>query len=273
MSFLCLGRNYLPRNLDDFADQNLVTAKTSSPLRPRHADERRRGGAVDRSVVSVVDEEPAVPGLQLSPRGATTAIVSTPGGLATFRRWRGGKRAFRPPTSCVAPPKNDEPVRDITTWPPAGCRAARGNDLLIDDTESCDSSHGIFACDPGNAAFACPLGPNLSCETRRPGRRKLAVAFPTSARSGSWTRRPFSRETPASSILADDRSIRCPFITICQRSRFRENSGRPRGPGVHVSGAAAERPEQTFSRSRGFAQLDDARTGSTASSWRIWTHP
>jgi hypothetical protein len=268
MSFLCLGRNYLPRNIDDCPDQNLVDDENTRRLYALVA-QRTRGevALVDLLGGTVVDEEPSVLGFNFLPVGAQpTSIVSTPGGLATFVAVAevGKEGIFALPTSCVAPRKNSEPVRDITTWPACRLPSPPGEmALLVDDAESCPSSQSAPACDPTKTDFRCPEEADLSCETKQPGRRKLAVAFPDLGQIGIIDAQtilkgvagqfdpcvieysvPLHQDLPATPLL----------------EQLPPDLAHPAG--FEFPPAISYGPDQTFSsRPAGFAQLDDPRTG------------
>ena len=78
---------------------------------------------VDLTDEKVLDEDPWVPGTEFLTVGADPrAIVSTPGGIASFVAIgaAGREAIFALPTTCITAPNDGERARDLTLW--AACR-------------------------------------------------------------------------------------------------------------------------------------------------------
>jgi hypothetical protein len=183
VAFVCLGRDFEPGPRRDCADPEsgrrlfaLVTQTTRGEV------------ALVDSARGIVDIDPTQPSYGFLPVGAQPVdIVSTPGGLASFVGVAevGREGVFALPTSCVRPPREDEPPRDLTTWPACRLPTAPGSMAIVFDREDA----GVGSCappfadgggleaggsPPGNVA--CPA--DLSAEQGPPGRRKLVVSLP-----------------------------------------------------------------------------------------------
>ncbi len=148
---------------------------------------------------AVVDFEPSQPGYSFMPVGAEPgAIVSTPGGIASFVAVRepGREGIFGLPSSCIGARPPSAPVRDIRTWPACRLPVAPGpmvllNDPAIDhdmDASTPERLRGTCAAEyveaeqlVGQALAAgreqCPA--DLATEAHPLGRRKLAVTLPS----------------------------------------------------------------------------------------------
>lgn len=193
-SFICWGADDAPRNIEDCPDKipyeldhenrhwiSLVTQTTRGEV-----------AVVDLTDGTVLDEEPTVPGYNFLPVGESpVSIVSTPGSVASFVAVAevGKEGIFGLPTSCVAPRQQNaqgEPLRDLLTWPACRLPSPPGEmALLIDPAtsggvrQSCDATTRVPADEPagpGATRAECPA--DLAQETKRPGRRKLAVTLP-----------------------------------------------------------------------------------------------
>ncbi len=140
---------------------------------------------VTASAENVLDHDPSTPGSNFLPIGATpTAIVSTPGGTASFVSTAevGRPALYALPTKglrpCgVDPTKCNVAAPTISTWPACVLPAAPGAMLLVADPaqagqvrKSCDATAYE---DPGDAGT---VG-NIDLEGH--GRQKLVVALPT----------------------------------------------------------------------------------------------
>jgi hypothetical protein len=128
-----------------------------------------RGGAV-------VDVDPSTPGYTFLRVGATPgAIVSSPGGAASFVGVTGLQKngVFALPTTCLAPPKPSEPVRDLTSWAACALTSAPGDIQLLVDSVATTCPTPSVASQVGRE---CPA--DLTTEGGPVGRRKLLVALP-----------------------------------------------------------------------------------------------
>jgi hypothetical protein len=148
---------------------------------------------------AVIDYEPTQPGYSFMAVGAEpTSVVSTPGSVASFVAVReaGREGVFGIPSSCIAPRRADEPLRDIRTWP--ACRLPAAPDAMVmlvdpaldDDADPATPDRVRAACAgdyvdsetllgaaPAATRAQCPA--DLATETVLPGRRKLAITLPS----------------------------------------------------------------------------------------------
>jgi hypothetical protein len=207
VSLLCLGRDadgQLTQGLDraqcpDFehapnsAEQRHLMALLTQPSTGEVA-------AVDltASPAKVIDYEPTAPGYSFLPIGAEpTALVTTPGGIASFVAVgeTGREGIFGLPSSCVSARPADAPLRDLRTWPACRLPSAPGPMMLLTDPaidddldpstpprvrERCSASYvdpeELIGAAPAAAREQCPA--DLAREGGPPGRRKLAVTLP-----------------------------------------------------------------------------------------------
>lgn len=134
---------------------------------------------VDVTTGHVVDVDPSVPGYGfLRVGGRPTSIAATPGGTASFVATTdvGQNGIFALPTNCLGAPQQDEPQRDLTTWP-----ACRLDDTPGEIAMMVEPSGPAVSCD--GAAVAAPdiersCYAKLAEEGGPVGTRKLIVALP-----------------------------------------------------------------------------------------------
>jgi hypothetical protein len=208
MSFLCLshdpdddvviraeGREFCPDFDHEDADvpqHRRLHAMVTQP-------ETGEVALVDLYGLNPIDSEPTQPGYNFISVGAEPgAIVSTPGGQATFVgvRESGRPGIFGLPTSCIGQRPENEPLRDITSLPACRLPAAPGPmELLLDPgvdddgdpntpplvRERCEADYSepdsLIGRSPGATRTLCPA--DLALEGKPYGRRKLAVALPS----------------------------------------------------------------------------------------------
>lgn len=151
---------------------------------------------IDTQEATVVDLDPSTPGYAfLRVPSKPESIVSTPGGQATFVTITGGGKdgITGIPTTCIGPPKKNETMRDVTSFPSCHLPATPGEIAVLvappeaDGTilESCDAASGPESGSP-IAATRSECAANLTLEHLDAdgnivgplGRRKLAVALP-----------------------------------------------------------------------------------------------
>ncbi|HEU4578816.1 MAG TPA: hypothetical protein VFS67_11215 [Polyangiaceae bacterium] len=207
VSLLCLGRDAdgnltqgLERNqCPDFehapnsAEQRHLMALVTQPSTGEVA-------AIDvtASPPRVIDNEPTQPGYSFLPVGAEpTALVTTPGGIASFVgvAETGREGIFGLPTSCISTRPDAAPLRDVRAWPACRLPSAPGPMILLTDPavdddldpatpprvrERCSASYvdaeELIGAAPAAAREECPA--DLAREGGPPGRRKLAVTLP-----------------------------------------------------------------------------------------------
>ena len=153
---------------------------------------------VTASPAKAIDYEPTQPGFSFLPIGAEpTALVTTPGGIASFVAVgeTGREGIFGLPSSCISPRPADAPLRDLRTWPACRLPAAPGPMMLLTDPavdddldpatpprvrERCAASYvdaeELVGAAPAAVREECPA--DLAREGGPPGRRKLAVTLP-----------------------------------------------------------------------------------------------
>jgi hypothetical protein len=136
---------------------------------------------VDLRGGTVVDLDPSTPGYQFARVGGQPgAIVSTPGGVASFVGVSGLQKngVFALPTSCmttpvVIPGKPTPVARDLTTWSACALTSAPGDIQLLFDTTGASCPSEAPAAQGDRACQA-----DLTTEAGPTGRRKLLVALP-----------------------------------------------------------------------------------------------
>jgi hypothetical protein len=153
---------------------------------------------VTASPAKVIDAEPTQPGYSFLPVGAEpTALVTTPGGIASFVGVgeTGREGIFGLPSSCISGRQGDTPLRDLRSWPACRLPSAPGPMMLLTDPavdddldpstpprvrERCSASYvdpeELIGAAPAAAREDCPA--DLAREGGPPGRRKLAVTLP-----------------------------------------------------------------------------------------------
>jgi hypothetical protein len=153
---------------------------------------------VTATPIKVFDYEPTQPGYSFMPVGAEpTALVTTPGGIASFVAVgeTGREGIFGLPSSCISPRPADAPLRDLRSWPACRLPSAPGpmtllTDPAVDDDldpataprvrERCSASYvdpeELVGAAPAAAREECPA--DLAREGGPPGRRKIAVTLP-----------------------------------------------------------------------------------------------
>jgi hypothetical protein len=154
---------------------------------------------VDLHENEVIDQDIYVPGTEHLPVGNNpTSIVSTPGGVASFVGVAapGREGIFALPTTCIAPPAEGEPAREVTLWSSCRLPSAPGEMVIaVDPTQESDADGNLqFRATCGtskdkewDAATELPIlkrrsdcPANLEVEqlTGPKGRRKLVVTLP-----------------------------------------------------------------------------------------------
>lgn len=206
MSFICLSREadgVVTRGEPRELCPDFETLNANQPEHRRlHAlvtqPETGEIALVDLFAENAIDAEPTQPGYNFLPVGGQpTAIVSTPGGQASFVAVQepGREGIFGLPTSCIGPRPEPAAVRDITTWPACRLPTAPGAlsvvlDRAVDDDanavtpplvrERCEAEYedpeALVGRAPGATRELCPA--DLALESSPPGRRKLLVALP-----------------------------------------------------------------------------------------------
>lgn len=145
----------------------------------------------------VLDQDPYVPGKEFLTVGAMpTAIVSTPGGTATFVGVQEAnlEAIYALPTTCIVPPDEGEPARDILLWSACRLPSRPGEMAIVADPTLNDSGDdyrttcGPAAADAEWRAFAerstkdrrkdCAADLENEQQTGPRGRRKLVVTLP-----------------------------------------------------------------------------------------------
>lgn len=189
VSFVCLNPEAEAnpgRSLDDCPDFNGDDAEDRDLYALVTQTLRGEVAVVDLDHGGVLDSDTGVPGLTFLPVGPNPVdITSTPGGTATFVAAAGGpgeQGIFALPTSCIRVPEDDEPPRDLVTWPSCSLPSAPGRLVVLVDPpnaagevrSACDGAYGPV--DGGGGTLDCEA--DLSLEVNPPGRRKLAVTLP-----------------------------------------------------------------------------------------------
>jgi hypothetical protein len=185
VSFVCRGADGRGRPIDACPDFENGDNRLFAMVIQTQSGEV---AVVDLSGGRVIDVNPSVPGFSFLPVGDVPGdIVSTPGGEATFvgAKRLGMEGIFGLPTSCIGPPKKDEPTRDLTLWPACSLPSAPGEMAILIDPPAADGTIRQSCSDPlpeMTPAAAevsrdhCKV--DLTRELVPPGRRKLAVALP-----------------------------------------------------------------------------------------------
>jgi hypothetical protein len=183
VSFVCRGDDNAPsgHKLDECPDYEHATRRLLGLVTQTATDEI---AVIDLTAGSVVDTDPSTPGYSFLRVGARPeAIVSTPGGAATFVGVTGPRKngIFALPTTCLAAPKPSGPAPDLTTWSACSLSSPPGEIAVLIDPERADSSvrascAGGVESEPPQGDRQCPA--NLTAETGPPGRRKLLVSLP-----------------------------------------------------------------------------------------------
>jgi len=184
VSFVCRGDDNPAsgHKLDECPDYDHGTRRTLALVTQTATYEV---AVVDLDGQSIVDIDQTTPGYSFLRVGAQPgAIVSTPGGAATFVGVSGLQKngIFALPTTCVLAPKEGEPARDLTSWAACHLSSAPGDiSVLVDPV--LDGAAPRTTC-PGvtlrpttpRVDDACPA--DLTQEGGPAGRRKLLVALP-----------------------------------------------------------------------------------------------
>jgi len=171
---------------------------------------------VDLHDGEVMDVDPAVPGIEFLPVGANpTAIVSTPGGTATFVATAepGREALFALPTTCITAPRAGEPAREITLFSACRLPAAAGQLAIITDTTaatgdsvsryrtSCSAESPWAAAaelPPAERRDDCPANLEEEEHIAPPGRRKLLVTLPDLGRLAVYDAQALLNQPPGS---------------------------------------------------------------------------
>ncbi|HEY2408328.1 MAG TPA: hypothetical protein VGI10_20115, partial [Polyangiaceae bacterium] len=186
-SFVCWGTEHKGYRIEDCPDYTnykrhlygLVTQTETNEVAVVDVS----GGLDDSGLFDppqVLDEDPTTPGYTFLRVGARPgAIVSTPGGAATFVGVSGLDKngLFALPTSCISPPAPGQPARDVTTWAACSLPSAPGDMALLIEPPDLDGPTGCsgFQLSPHASDALCPV--DLSEEVGPVGRRILAVAL------------------------------------------------------------------------------------------------
>jgi len=184
VSFVCRGDDNSPsgHKLDECPEYEFGTRRLLALVTQTATEEI---AVVDLAAQRIVDIDQTIPGYSFLRVGARPgAIVTTPGGAATFVGVSGLEKdgIFALPTTCIGPPQDNEPARDLTTWAACHLSSAPGDISVILDPVF-DGDAPRTAC-PGadlsplasKAQDFCPA--DLTQEKGPPGRRKLLVALP-----------------------------------------------------------------------------------------------
>jgi hypothetical protein len=192
-------------------------------------EQRGEVAAVDLHAQVVLDEDPSIPGTEFLPVGAMpTAIVSTPGGVATFVGVAavGREGIFALPTTCITAPPGDDTdpkksraTRELTLW--AACRlpSRPGEMAIVVDPTPSDTADGsggeaIYrgTC-PTSAATEdtsywwngrpradndCPANLEDEAQIAPAGRRKLLVTLPDEGRLAIFDAQAILNQGPGS---------------------------------------------------------------------------
>ena len=143
---------------------------------------------IDMTTRVVVDEDPAIPGTEFLPVGASPiSIASTPGGASTFVATAepGREAIFVLPTSCAMPPATEEPPRDISQWSACRLPDTPGKMLIVPDATTTSDQNFRQACDQASESTSsassrddCPANWDADEQIAPAGRRKVVVTFP-----------------------------------------------------------------------------------------------
>jgi hypothetical protein len=191
ISFLCVGPESQPREMRDCPDDDRLEDDGESRSLVAMVTQTSRGevAAIDISRGRLIDSEPSQPGQTFLPVGAQPgAIVSTPGGVATFVGVGepGREGIFALPTTCIGTRPAGQLPRDITSWPACRLPVFPGEMAVVVDPAdsdgnlraSCDGEYVPLEASVGAAAFREECPADLSLESNPPGRRKLVVTLP-----------------------------------------------------------------------------------------------
>jgi len=202
VSFVCRGADNDSKGhkLDECPEYESATRHTMALVTQTATNEV---AVVDLYAQTIVDIDQTTPGYSfLRVGGAPGAIVTTPGGAATFVGVTDLQKngIFAIPTSCILPPRPAEPgrpadpPRDLTTWQACHLSSAPGDITVVIDPKM------VPVMDPAMAPGApTKMAPRESCGSMSPttdpkldpicpadvahepgpvGRRKLLVALP-----------------------------------------------------------------------------------------------
>jgi len=192
VSFVCRGVDNDPKGhkLDECPEYESASRHTMALVTQTATNEV---AVVDLYAQTIVDIDQTTPGYSfLRVGGAPGAIVTTPGGAATFVGVTGLQKngIFALPTTCILPPTEQEPARDLTTWQACHLSSAPGDITVVIDSKL------VPANDPADPTKMVPRAscvdpsattgpkPRELCaadvvnEPGPLGRRKLLVALP-----------------------------------------------------------------------------------------------
>ena len=185
VSFVCRGGDNSPsgHKLDECPDYEQATRHTLALVTQTATNEI---AVVDLYAQSIVDIDQTTPGYSFLRVGGTPgAIVTTPGGAATFVGVSGLTKngIFALPTTCVLPPQAGEAARDLTSWSACHLSSAPGDiSVVLDSTPDGDAPRATCPSAPPlkptfpKAFDGCPA--DVIHEKGPVGRRKLLVALP-----------------------------------------------------------------------------------------------
>ena len=185
VSFVCRGDDGAPsgHKLDECPEVEHSTRQLIALVTQTATNEV---ALVDLVAQSIVDVDQTTPGYSFLRVGARPgAIVSTPGGAATFVGVSGLNKngIFALPTTCLSAPKRKgESARDLTTWSACSLTSAPGEMTVIVDPagasrDQCPGSPAATPLEPiAQLDRECPAV--LSGEAGPAGRRKLLVSLP-----------------------------------------------------------------------------------------------
>ncbi len=198
-----------PDDLFNDGEDRRVLALVTQTLRGEVA-------VVDLHAQKVVDVDPSIPGIEFLPVGANpTAIVSTPGGTATFVATAepGREALFALPTTCITAPRAGEPARELTLFSACRLPAAAGQLAIVTDVavasgDSVSRYRTSCSTDSPWAASAelsfaerrddCPANLEEEEHIAPLGRRKVLVTLPDLGKIAVYDAQALLNQPPGS---------------------------------------------------------------------------
>jgi len=180
VSFVCHGIDNSPKGhkLDECPEYESATRHTLALVTQTATNEV---AVVDLYAQSILDIDRTTPGYSFLRVGAKPgAIVTTPGGAASFVGVSGlGKNGiFALPTTCILPPGEGEPARDLTTWAACHLSSAPGDIAVLVDPSERETCLNAPPLRPPSHRVDDACKADLTAEAGPTGRRKLLVALP-----------------------------------------------------------------------------------------------